>query len=291
MVNWKVQSAKFGVAAVTFICIAGIAFADLVTNYETAISLVYIVPIYLAAWFSWVWASILIALLGGISDTILTTLAHRPYHTVTLVNSVIQSVFFIIFTGVLLALKKAHRRLEAFSITDPLTGAYNRTYLNDRLPQEIRRARKYARSLSLIMSDIDNFKRINDSYSHPAGDRVLRTFVQSVRAVIRVDCDWIARFGGDEFLIVLPETSPAGGGAAAERFARIVSEKAVIFGAESIQVSASFGVTGFNLVPPQQDISADALIALADKALYQAKREQRGGVRVQAWTQPALVNV
>jgi diguanylate cyclase (GGDEF)-like protein len=212
----------------------------------------------------------------------------KPYHPAELVARLNTAKRIL---GLEECLKRVNEETKIISITDPLTGAYNRTYLNDRLPQEIKRARKYARSLSLIMSDIDNFKRINDSYSHPAGDRALRTFVQSIRAVIRVDCDWIARYGGDEFLIVLPETSPAGGGAAAERFARIVSEKAVIFGAESIQVSASFGVTGFNLVPPQQDVSLDALIALADKALYRAKREQRGGVRVQAWTQPALVNV
>ncbi|MGD1048519.1 MAG: diguanylate cyclase [Candidatus Krumholzibacteriaceae bacterium] len=212
----------------------------------------------------------------------------KPYHPAELIARLNTAKRIL---GLEQCLKRVNEETKIISITDPLTGAYNRTYLNDRLPQEIRRARKYARSLSLIMSDIDNFKRINDGYGHPAGDRALRTFVESINAVIRVDCDWIARYGGDEFLIVLPETSPAGGGAAAERFARIVSEKAMIFGAESIPVAASFGVTGFDLVPPQQDISQDALIALADKALYRAKREQRGGVRVQAWAPPALVNV
>jgi len=212
----------------------------------------------------------------------------KPYHPAELIARLNTAKRIL---GLELCLKRVNEETKIISITDPLTGAYNRTYLNDRFPQEIKRAMKYARSLSLIMSDIDNFKRINDGYGHPAGDRALRTFVQSISGVIRVDCDWIARYGGDEFLIVLPETSPAGGGVAAERFARIVSEKAVIFGAESIPVSASFGVTGFDLVPPRQDISPDALIALADKALYRAKREQRGGVRVQAWTPSALVNV
>jgi diguanylate cyclase (GGDEF)-like protein len=212
----------------------------------------------------------------------------KPYHPAELIARLNTAKRIL---GLEQCLKRVNEETKIISITDPLTGAYNRTYLNDRLPQEVKRARKYARSLSLIMTDIDYFKRINDNYGHPAGDRVLRIFVQSIRTVIRVDCDWIARYGGDEFLIVLPETSPAGGGVAAERFARMVSEKAVIFGALSIPVSASFGVTGFDLAPPQQDISPDALIALADKALYRAKREQRGGVRVHAWTLPALVNV
>ncbi|HVO76944.1 MAG TPA: diguanylate cyclase [Candidatus Bathyarchaeia archaeon] len=205
----------------------------------------------------------------------------KPYHPAELLARLNTAKRIL---GLEQCLKRANEETKILSITDPLTGAYNRTYLNDRLPQEVKRARKYSRSLALIMSDIDNFKRINDAHGHPAGDRALRTFVQTIMGVIRVDCDWIARYGGDEFLIVLPETSPAGASVAAERFARIVSEKPVLFGAASFEVSASFGVTGFESAQSQWNVTPDALFALADKCLYRAKRERKGSVKVEAWS-------
>jgi two-component system cell cycle response regulator len=180
-------------------------------------------------------------------------------------------------------LTRANEETKILSITDPLTGAYNRTYLNDRLPQEIKRAQKYSRPLSLILCDIDRFKGINDDHGHLAGDEALKTLVRRVKSIIRVDCDWIARFGGDEFLIVLPETSPLGGGVAAERFARLVAERPVEFRGAAFHLSASFGVTGFDGAPAMQGIAQDTLIALADRCLYRSKRERRGGVAVEAW--------
>jgi two-component system cell cycle response regulator len=188
-------------------------------------------------------------------------------------------------------LKRANEETKILSITDTLTGAYNRTYLNDRLPQEVKRAQKYSRSLSLILSDVDHFKKINDEFGHLAGDEALRTFVRSILSVTRVDCDWIARYGGDEFLIVLPETNPTGGGVAAKRFARTVSETPVEIGSERIHISASFGVTGFDQAPPEWNIKSETLIELADSCLYRAKRERRGSVRVEAWSGPVLANV
>jgi diguanylate cyclase (GGDEF)-like protein len=188
-------------------------------------------------------------------------------------------------------LKRANEDTKILSITDSLTGAYNRTYLDDRLPQEVRRAQKYSRPLSLILADIDHFKKINDMYGHLAGDRALMAFVRSIMGIVRVDCDWIARFGGDEFLIVLPETNVAGGDVAATRFARIVAETPIEIPGDVIHISASFGVTGFDSTLPNQEVGPEALIALADSCLYRAKRERRGTVKAEAWRNrsPAVV--
>ncbi|MDD4857014.1 MAG: diguanylate cyclase [Candidatus Krumholzibacteria bacterium] len=206
----------------------------------------------------------------------------KPYHPAELVARLNTAKRIL---GLEQCLKRANEETKILSITDALTGAYNRTYLNDRLPQEVKRAQKYSRSLSLILCDIDHFKKINDEFGHLAGDEALKAFVQSILSVIRVDCDWIARYGGDEFFIVLPETCPAGGGVAAERFAGIISGTSVEIAGKPIRMSASFGVTGFDQAPPGRNIAPDAMIALADASLYRAKRERRGSVKVEAWSE------
>ena len=210
----------------------------------------------------------------------------KPFHNAELVARLSTAKRIL---GLEQCLKRANEETKILSITDPLTGAYNRTYLNDRLPQEIERAQKYSRSLSVILSDIDYFKKINDSFGHLAGDQALRVFVQCVTSSIRVDCDWIARYGGDEFLIVLPETNVAGGGVAAERFARLIAKASIEVGGEKVRMSASFGATGFDWASPGQNITSAALIALADGCLYRAKREERGTARIEAWREPTPV--
>ena len=175
----------------------------------------------------------------------------------------------------------------ALSILDPLTGTYNRNYLNDHLPKEIKRAQKYLRSLSIVLCDIDRFKSINDTYGHLAGDRALTAFVQCISSSIRLDVDWIARFGGDEFIIVLPETTVEGGGAAAERFARIIRQKFIEIEGEKIHLSATFGVTGFDRAPIDESIDINSLIGIADRCLYEAKHREKGTVRIEPWRRAA----
>ena len=115
------------------------------------------------------------------------------------------------------SLKKANEEIRTLSITDSLTGIYNRGYLNERLPQEIKRSIRYKRSLSLILCDIDHFKSVNDNFGHVAGDTILKGFVDCITASIRDQIDWSARYGGEEFLVVLPETDFLGARHLAER--------------------------------------------------------------------------
>src|SRR6202011_6059508 len=115
------------------------------------------------------------------------------------------------------SLRAANERNRVLSITDALTGAFNRRYLMDQLPRELERCRRYAYPLSVIMCDIDHFKRINDEQGHAAGDDVLQQFVTRVQRSIRSNSDWVARYGGEEFLIVLPETDFKSGFFVAEK--------------------------------------------------------------------------
>lgn len=178
------------------------------------------------------------------------------------------------------SLKRANREIRILSITDPLTGCYNRGYMTERLPQEIKRAKRYRHSLSLVLCDIDHFKRVNDTYGHQVGDRILKEFVQWANESIRDGVDWLARYGGEEFLIVIPETDTKGACCVAERLRRILSQRAIEIQGERIHITASFGVTGLDPATPDEKISPEALITQADECLYQAKQEGRDRVRV-----------
>jgi len=173
------------------------------------------------------------------------------------------------------SLKDANEEIRILSITDPLTGTYNRGYLTERLPQEIKRAKRYSRALSIIICDIDHFKKVNDTYGHLVGDEVLKDFARCIRHSIRHDVDWMARYGGEEFLIVLPETEVNGATAMAERLRGELSRRVTEAQDKQISITASFGVAGFSPNTPDEMISPEALIRKADKYLYQAKRDGR----------------
>lgn len=177
-----------------------------------------------------------------------------------------------------LSLEKANREIKLLSRTDSLTGCYNRGYLNELLPREITRALRYKRPLALAMCDIDNFKKINDTYGHQCGDEVLKKLVRSISEVIRADTDWLARYGGEEFLIVLPETQLGNASGLAERLRKNIAKNAIETQEDKISITASFGVTGFNSSTSPKSITPEALIHMADKYLYAAKNQGRNKV-------------
>src|ERR1700734_20399 len=121
------------------------------------------------------------------------------------------------------SLRAANQRNRILSITDALTGTYNRRYLMEQLPRELERCRRYAYPLSVLMCDIDHFKQINDARGHAAGDEVLQQFAARAQKSIRINSDWMARYGGEEFLIVLPETPFAGAMHVAEKIRGLIS--------------------------------------------------------------------
>lgn len=182
------------------------------------------------------------------------------------------------------SLKDAYEKIRLLSITDKLTGCYNRTYMDEYLAKEIARATRYHRPVSLVMADIDYFKRVNDTHGHQAGDLILKNFVLSVKEGLRKDVDWIARYGGEEFLMVLPETDFKNAMSSAERLRRIVSERLTSYHEKEIRITASFGVVGFDPSEKNKNIPYEAIIDQADKSLYQAKDEGRNRVRGKPFT-------
>ena len=177
------------------------------------------------------------------------------------------------------SLKRQNEEIRALSFRDQLTGIYNRLFMLERLPQEIERACRHHHPLSLIMCDIDHFKRVNDLHGHRVGDLVLREFVDCLRALIRDGVDWMVRYGGEEFLIVLPETNLEAAFTVAERLRLAAVGKILHIKEREIQITASFGVSSIDFSISQNLIPGELLIELADRCLYQAKKEGRNGVK------------
>jgi diguanylate cyclase (GGDEF)-like protein len=167
------------------------------------------------------------------------------------------------------ALEKAKREVEALAVTDPLTGLYNRRHLALRLAEEHSRARRHRRQLSVVMLDMDGFKRINDSLGHDAGDEVLRTVARLLKGSVRT-LDTIARFGGDEFVIVLPETPRATAGQIAERILEAIRSEQQPSMPRGI--GASLGIASADFAREQEAPSEELLLRRADHAMLAAKR-------------------
>jgi diguanylate cyclase (GGDEF)-like protein len=174
------------------------------------------------------------------------------------------------------SLRAANRRILTLSNTDALTATFNRRYLMERLPQEMGRAGRYDRPLSIVLCDLDHFKKVNDTHGHQAGDEVLKSFAQLLMNSVRTGSDWVARYGGEEFLIVLPETSASNAMTFAERVRATIAAHPFQIATGTLSVSASFGVAGYDSTQAQQSISIDDLISSAD--LYRSKELGRNRV-------------
>ena len=159
------------------------------------------------------------------------------------------------------------RQLEELAMTDPLTGLYNYRYLQKCLDTEIIRAQRFAHPFCFVMLDIDDFKRVNDTFGHVGGDAVLKALSDSIRATLRT-CDSAYRYGGEELSILMPETSRDGALVAIERLMGVIRSQRVVYDRHTIQVTVSMGRAAY----PAQAEEKTALIRCADQALYAAKR-------------------
>jgi two-component system, cell cycle response regulator len=172
--------------------------------------------------------------------------------------------------------KADNRRLEQLARTDPLTRVLNRRALTERLVAETERVKRYESEVSLLLIDLDHFKKVNDNYGHLVGDDVLAEMAAYLQGAVRA-VDVVARYGGEEFVVVLPETGAPGAQAFAERLREGVEARAFTRGSGgTLQLTASIGVATF---PSPGIDSPEDLLAAADQALYRAKAEGRNRVR------------
>lgn len=166
-------------------------------------------------------------------------------------------------------------RLEQLSQTDALTGLYNRRYLIEKLEEEVARYQRNRKPFSLIIADIDDFKSINDSYGHECGDYILKQIAKILTVSVR-DIDSIGRWGGEEFLILLPETPVNGAQILAERIKNNLHNNVIVYNGTLISATLTFGIAMF-----EGEATVDAVIRQADYCMYEGKRKGKDCIIVQ----------
>ncbi|MFQ6007351.1 MAG: sensor domain-containing diguanylate cyclase [Candidatus Zixiibacteriota bacterium] len=184
----------------------------------------------------------------------------------------------IVARSAALALENAelHKKTEGLTIIDELTEAYNYRYFIQKLQEEKRRALRYDLPLSLIMVDIDWFKKLNDTHGHEAGNLVLKQLSRIIKSCIR-DVDVFARYGGEEFVVILPQTSQREAVVLGERIRERVENTLIDVGkTDKLRITVSVGVSSY----PENGKSQEELVTVADQALYRAKGEGRNLVCV-----------
>jgi diguanylate cyclase len=176
-------------------------------------------------------------------------------------------------------LQQANAQLQRLSMTDGLTQVSNRASFDIAFADEFKRAVRHKTHLTLMLIDLDHFKRINDSWGHLAGDACLQAFARLLQPRVHRAGDMLARYGGEEFVVMLGETGPTDAMAMAESFRSAIEAMVVDFGGQSLRMTASIGVA--SVVPSGQGTPQD-LLASADKALYQAKQDGRNRTQLAA---------
>ncbi len=168
-------------------------------------------------------------------------------------------------------------KLEELATKDGLTGINNRRHLMELSREEMERAKRFGHAISLILVDLDFFKKVNDRHGHQAGDEVLRNTAELLLSGLR-SFDILGRYGGEEFALILPETNPSNGVKMAERLRHRLEKHRIPYAGKTLEVTASFGVSGFENCSSEVDL--DLLLRNADKALYRAKNKGRNRVEM-----------
>jgi diguanylate cyclase (GGDEF)-like protein len=252
------------------VCIVG--GVDYLTGYEVSMSLLYLGPVALAAWYSGARAGIAMAVLSCIGWYVADLAAGNRYShpAIPVWNALIRLGFFVV-TGLLLdALRRSLRAQQHLARTDALTGLGGRRAFEERLEHDLALAQRRASTLSLAYLDLDGFKAVNDSYGHAEGDRLLSAVGRLLNGAVR-EADTAARLGGDEFALVLPDTDERGARQVVDKLSRELGE---VLAAHPGGVGCSIGVVTLldAATPPQRALAA------ADALMYEVKRKGKGAV-------------
>ncbi|MFO1324392.1 MAG: GGDEF domain-containing protein [Burkholderiales bacterium] len=262
-------------AAVAAVAIVAVGYADYATGPEITFSVFYLIPVAFVAWVvgtqAAIWSSAFAAIVWLAAEY-----ASSRIHANLFVyawNFSARLLFLLAVALLLARLRFMLDRERTLSRTDFLTGLPNARACREFVDTELARARRYRHPLSIAFIDIDDFKRVNDRGGHAAGDRLLASVARVIRNSLR-SSDFVARYGGDEFVVLLPVSDEAAARAVVEKLSTQVQEAIATNG---WPISLSVGVV--TCEPESSDIGVDALLAYADRLMYDVKNHGKRGAR------------
>lgn len=176
------------------------------------------------------------------------------------------------------SLKDALEKKHTLAMTDPLTGAYNRRYLERHLGRALKRAQRCGGDVSMMLLDVDYFKRVNDVHGHPAGDETLRSLTEQIVRHLRRETDWCARIGGEEFAVVFEGAPLAEASTQAENIRRAIADSAIKTRAGTVRITVSIGMSGLEAHADRDTATFESLIELADRNLFASKSAGRNRI-------------
>ncbi len=287
--NWRlVESTLFrprhpAWTASALVAIAAVGIVDYVTGPEITFSVFYLVPVAAAAWFSGTPMAIAAPAVAAITWLVAEIASSRLDSNIYVYSwNFTARLLFLLLVALLLAqLRRMLDRERTLSRTDALTDLPNARAFREMADAEIARAERYGQPLSLAFIDVDDFKLINDSRGHRAGDRLLRRMAEIIRDNLR-SSDFVARYGGDEFVILLPVADKNAAQAVVDKLREKVAQAMV---SESCPVSLSIGVV--TREPGGPAVTVDGMLENADRLMYEAKTGGKGDARLATYGEPS----
>ena len=272
----KSKSQSF-ILLVGLLLILFISILDYMTIDNFEFDFFYLLPLFIVTWFISAKAGFTIAVLAVFSWEIANKILDQTSFSwsTDLWNTSIELAIFYSFVYVLSELKHNFRKLEELANEDPLTGVANRRAFNQVADTELNRSRRFGSPFSIVYIDIDNFKAVNDSRGHNAGDAVLKKIATALRQNCR-NIDTVARLGGDEFAILLPETNVEDTKKTVKRMKKLLNKFAT-----DNQGAATFsiGIVAFSEPPT----STEEMIGIADKSMYFVKNQGKNSISFSTW--------
>jgi diguanylate cyclase (GGDEF)-like protein len=267
------------ICTVTALMTLIVGVVDFMIGHEISTALFYVLPIAIASWYGGRKPAILVSVLAAVTWLITDIGSGQEYsHPAILPWNTFMRLAIFLLIALLLAAFRGLLHAEALAAkTDHLTGALNRLGFQERFAEEYARSARFSRPFSLAYLDVDNFKHINDTLGHAAGDAALTSVASTLKANLRMT-DTVARLGGDEFAVLFPET---GGAAVREAFGHVHQRLLQAMQEHTWPVSFSIGVVSFESVPE----SLDQALAASDELMYSIKRSTKNNVIYQTWDQ------
>lgn len=267
----KARSRAFFVLAAA-VLVAGIAIADLATGYQVSVGLMYVIPIALVAWYVSRLAGVAVAVTSALIWYAVSSLNAPPGvgGAILVWNGAIRSGLFILISILISSLKEAYDHQRLLARTDPLTGLLNSRAFEEEAQLELMRARRLNYEVGVLYIDLDNFKSLNDTKGHAAGDLFLKDLGMALKSNLRAT-DIIGRLGGDEFAVILAATSRSHIEAIAVRL-----QEAVGRFASGVQPPVTMTI---GAVAARESEDIDTLIGRADNVMYQAKGVAKGSIQ------------